>query len=320
MLFDLTKLLAVPYIEWIVLGVVALILIITLIITTSRGIVRCLFDLVYIGGFVAALLFGLPYIMGFLSATGFVETIQSKVAMLASIDASLVYMIIGVIAILVVFILVVKLLNLIFKGLFKTKGKSLVKFFGFIYGLIFFFVFSTFLLEVISSPFICKSGDDLIKSSEIVSVYKEKVTDPLQEVLHEQECVSIVEDYFLLKDNSIDSPEDLVAARESIANVRLLITDKAEYEKTLKNVGGFDNQKIENSIEDIHYFVTLVTSDSGFVTGKMAKSFTADFEAWVEYFDGTTPTVSNASKVADIADMLECSDEVKTQITTVFEN
>ena len=68
MILDLTKLLEVPYIEWIVLGVVALLLIITVIITTLRGIVKCLFDLIYIGGLIAGLLFGIPYISGFISS------------------------------------------------------------------------------------------------------------------------------------------------------------------------------------------------------------------------------------------------------------
>ena len=129
----------------------------------------------------------------------------------------------------------------------------------------------------------------------------------------------MVEDYFLMRDDSIASAEDLTAARDALASVRLLITDKAAYESSLKNVGGLSEEKVELAIDQLYYVTDLITEGEGYLSSKVAQSLEVDFEAWLAIFDGKTITVNNASKVMEIADMLGSSEEVRATITEVFQ-
>ncbi len=331
MVIDISKFTGQSYSSIIMLAVLGLILLICIFSCTGKGIIKDLFNLVYLIGLVVMFVFAMPPAMAFLRGFGFIENLQASSTgivktIMDKLPADTVYLVLVIIALLIVYLIVVKILNAIFHGAFKTKGKRLVKFFGFIYSFLFFFIISTVILEVVSSPLILKGGHQLVNDSQYVALYKTKVTDPLQEVLYEQGVISNVDDILIAKDTSLDSFSAKQAAHDSFAQVDLFLYDRDAYVASLKTNSAFDDEKVVEAANNMCYFVKVAKLSDGFLNKKMITYMKSEIVNWIACFESSegvpVKTFSVGSEgstlLANMSSQLELSDAIKDRINAVF--
>lgn len=293
MLVDISKITGQSYSSIIVLAVLAIVLLVCVINLTKKGIVKDLFTLVYIVGLVLLFVFAMPPAVSVLQGYAFIENLQSTATgvlktIMDKIPATMAYTIIVAIAILIIFAIITKILNAIFSGAFRTKGVRLVKFFGFIYSLLFFFVISTVILEVASSPLLFKGGSELVNASQYVLLYKTKVTDPFQEVLYEQKTFNSVDSILIAADTSISTDEDYYAAHDAFKQVDLFLVDKEDYVTALKTDSAFDADKVVDAASNMCYFVKVVNLKKNFLTEKIVAKMKTEIVDWVACFEDSS--------------------------------
>lgn len=233
------------------------------------------------------------------------------------------YTIIAALAIIIVGAIIIGLLNVIARSLFRKKG-FFSRLIGALWGLLFNGVIATVLLVLLSSPLLLKGSDKAVRENQYLAMYQDNVVVKVQEVLEQNNLPSTVDDLVLIALNQDLNEEN----RTRIGNISELMSDSEAYLNALVNPDNTVNQpKAKEAYKDIVFFAKVVNDMEAGATKDALK---APLEATLKaYTDGlivggnqplATVTVDEADYNAmnSYMDSLSLDEELQSKVNLIF--
>jgi hypothetical protein len=281
---------------WVLIGVLALVLLICVIKCTADGIVKCLFNLAYFALFIVMIAFLGPLVASWLKPIGFWENLLSINASLESalsfIDADLAYFICAILIILVAFMIIVFILNRVFRKVKNIKNKQ-SRFVGFIYGFFIFFILSAAFLELFTSPFLVKGGKQLVDKASYLKLYNNHVTEPVFEIFDKEGVPFSVDGAFVAGYSGAKDNKKVYL--EAFKQYETYMLNSNEYVKTLKDGSNYNEEKVNNAALNYCRVVDVATCSTSFGYAKLKDTLKNSANDWYakipkELLSGETKT------------------------------
>lgn len=303
-MIDISKFSSKPFIPWIILGIAALVFLITIIIFIKRGIIKDIFGLLYIGGLVCAFIFGLPLLKNLIGGLGFIPETLLK------LSKDQIVSIISVILIILVWFILVKILNACFKKLFKYE-KKISRFFGFLLGLPVALILTFASFQCLTTPYILKGSEQAKHSQPIVETICEKVINPIENILVSAGCPGDFEDIIILKVPEIDY-DGYVEYKKSFDNIEKFKLNADSY---FAELGTLDNSVITDSVADLNNVLFACTN----FNKKIGSKLTSDVELYLDKLSGNQYSIGEQrTRLIENLRSVEASEELLAKVETVF--
>lgn len=262
-------------------GVVAIVLLVCIIHCTKSGIIKSLFRLLYWAIFIVMIVFLTPVVTGWLSPLGYGEKVVDAISSFVSfLDAHMIYVASSVVAILIAFLIIRAILNHFLKKASEKKFK-LNNLLGFFYGALWFVIISVAFLGVVGSPLVVGGARAGINSTPVLSVYSQKVVDPIFDVFDNEGWPLTMHGLYINNSGLADSAEKREEYLKAFKHYEEFLVDAEAYKETLKDDGTYTNSKVITAIREFNSVSEVALSSDEYLNTKLQSGMAKYAEEWL---------------------------------------